>query len=322
VRAIRQYEFGPPTVLRYGRVLDPMPGTGQVRIAVEAAGVHFVDTMIRRGADNGPIARPRLPMTPGREVAGVVDEVGPGVDQAWLGRRVVAHLGLASGGYAELAAADAGRLHVVPADLSAAAAVAMIGTGRTAVGILDAAELTAADVLVVSAAAGGLGTLFLQAARAVGGTVVALAGGPDKVALVRSLGADIAIDYLQPGWPKLVQDAIGGAVTVVLDGVGGDVGRAAFELLGPGGRLLRFGWSSGRAANIEPDEMERRGVTEVAALGERFGRDIRTLEQRALHQAATGGWQPLVQEFSLGAAPEAHQAIETRATTGKVVLVP
>jgi len=322
VRAIRQYEFGPPTVLRYGRVLDPVPGSGQVRIAVEAAGVHVVDMMIRRGADNSPIARPRLPMTPGREVAGVVDEVGPGVAEAWLGRRVVAHLGLASGGYAELAVADADRLHVVPVDLSAAVAVAMIGTGRTAVGILDAAELTAADVLVVSAAAGGLGTLFLQAAGAVGATVVALAGGPDKVALAGSLGADIAIDYLQPGWPKLVRDAVGGAVTVVLDGVGGDVGRAAFELLGPGGRLLRFGWSSGRAADIDADELERREVTEVAALGERFAGDLRPLEQRALEQAATGAWQPRVQEFPLGAASDAHHAIETRATTGKVVLIP
>lgn len=322
MRAIRQYEFGPPTVLRYGRVLDPVPGIDQVRISVEAAGVHFIDTMIRRGAENSPISRPRLPMTPGREVAGIVDELGPGGDEAWLGRRVVAHLGLASGGYAELAAADAARLHVVPADLSTSAAVAMIGTGRTAVGILDAAELSAADVVVVSAAAGGLGTLFLQAARAVGATVVALAGGPGKVELARSLGADIAIDYLQPGWPKLVQDAIGGAVTVVLDGVGGDVGRAAFELLGPGGRLLRFGWSSGQAAEIEPDEMQRRGVTAVAALGERFARDLRTLERRALEQAAAGGWQPLVQEFPLGAAPDAHHAIETRATTGKVVLIP
>jgi NADPH2:quinone reductase len=322
VRAIRQYEFGPPTVLRYGRVLDPVPASGQVRIAVEAAGVHFIDTMIRRGADDGPIARPRLPMTPGREVAGVVDEVGPEVDEAWLGRPVVAHLGLASGGYTELAAADAGRLHVVPADLTPATAVAMIGTGRTAVGILDAAELTAADVLVVTAAAGGLGSLFVQEGRAVDATVVALAGGPEKVALAGSLGADIAIDYLQPGWPKLVQDAIGGAVTVVLDGVGGDVGRAAFELLGLGGRLLRFGWSSGQAADIEPDELERRGVTAVAALGERFARDLRTLEQRALEQAAGGAWRPLGQSFPLGAAPDAHHAIETRATTGKVVLIP
>jgi NADPH:quinone reductase len=140
MHAIRQYEFGPPESLLYEELPDPVPAEGQVRIAVEAAGVHLIDTAIRRGEPWGyPV--PDLPMVPGREVAGKVEVVGPGVDEAWIGRRVVAHLGPVSGGYAERAVASADALHEIPGDLAAAAAVAAIGTGRTAVAILEVAAL-------------------------------------------------------------------------------------------------------------------------------------------------------------------------------------
>ena len=104
MKAIRQNAFGGPGELRLEDVPDPEPGEGQVRIRVEAAGVHLLDTVIRSG-EASPRARPSLPMIPGREVAGVVDQTGPGADGALTGRRVVADLGLASGGYAELALA-------------------------------------------------------------------------------------------------------------------------------------------------------------------------------------------------------------------------
>lgn len=323
MHAIRQYEFGPPSTLRYEKLLDPTPGPGQLRVAVEAAGVHVVDTTIRRGVEGGPFPRPTLPMTPGREVAGVVDEIGPDVDRGWLGRQVVAHLGQVSGGYAELALAEAARAYDVPAGLSATGAVAMIGTGRSAVGLLGVAGLTADDIVVVTAAAGGLGSLFLQEARALGATVVGLAGGPDKVERVRALGADIAVDYRPPGWPDQVRAELAGRrPTVVLDGVGGAAGRDAFELLGPGGRLVRFGWSSGEQAEITPEEFAAHGVTDGAVTGAQFVPRLPELEAAALDRAGRGVWQPLVQEFALAHAAVAHEAIETRATTGKVVLVP
>src|SRR5829696_5477060 len=100
MKAIRQYEFGGPDALRFEEVPDPEPGPGQVRIAVAAAGIHLVDTVLRTGTAGGPFPLPTLPMTPGREVAGTVLDVGPGVDAGWRGRPVVAHLGMASGGYA------------------------------------------------------------------------------------------------------------------------------------------------------------------------------------------------------------------------------
>ena len=207
MKAIRQYEFGPAETLRYEEVPDPVPGEGQVLIAVEAAGVHLLDTNIRSGMTGGPFPPPELPMTPGREVAGTVAATGPGVDPAWVGKRAVAHLGMASGGYAALAIAAATSLHEIPESLSPAQAVATIGTGRTAVGILDAAELTAEDVVLVPAAAGGLGGLFVQAARGAGAVAVGLAGGPEKVERVRALGADVALDYREPGWPDRVREA-------------------------------------------------------------------------------------------------------------------
>ena len=327
MHAIRQHEFGPAENLRYEQVPDPEPGPDQVRIAVEASGVHLVDTAIRRGETLGPFPLPDLPMIPGREVAGTVESVGATADAAWVGRRVVAHLGQASGGYAELAVAPVAALHEIPSRLAADAAVAMIGTGRTAVGILDAAKLTADDVVLVTAAAGGLGSLFVQAARNAGAAVVGVAGGPAKTDRVRELGAAVAVDYLEPGWPDRVRDALGERTpSVVLDGVGGALGREAMDLLGVGGRLLLFGWSSGEPVPITTMDLFPRSLTVTAAIGpgllRRPGRQ-RELETRALAEAAAGRLVPLIgRQFQLADAAAAHTALETRATVGKTVLVP
>jgi NADPH2:quinone reductase len=325
MHAIRQYEFGPAEKLRYEQVADPVPDAGQVRIAVEASGVHLIDTVIRRGVQRGPYPLPELPMTPGREVSGVVDSAGSGAE-SWSGRRVVAHLGQASGGYAERAVAPAGALHEIPDGMAADVAVAMIGTGRTAVGILELAELTPADVVLVTAAAGGLGALFVQAAERLGATAVGLAGGPAKIERVRALGASLAVDYLQPGWPDRVREALRDRLpTVALDGVGGALGRAVAGLLAHGGRLVRFGSLSGEAEQVDPGELAARGIAVVQALGRPFTQrpgGMRDLDATALANAAEGLWTPLVQRFPLARADAAHTAIETRATVGKVVLVP
>ncbi|WP_233160214.1 zinc-binding dehydrogenase [Pseudonocardia sp. MH-G8] len=304
-----------------------MPGAGQVLVEVAAAGVHLLDTSIRSGASGGPFPLPALPMTPGREVAGTVAATGPDVDRSWIGKHVVAHLGMAGGGYASLAVAAAASLHEVPETLTAEQAVATIGTGRTAVGILDAAELTADDVVLVPAAAGGLGSLFLQAARGVGAVAVGLAGGPEKVERVRALGADVALDYREPGWPDRVRAALDGRVpTVLLDGVGGEVGRAGLELLDTGGRIVMFGWTSGAATEFTTADIVAGSLSVVWITGprmlKRYG-GLRGLESRALADAAAGRLVPLVHPpFPLAEAGAAHRALEGRATIGKVVLTP
>ena len=326
MHAIRQHAFGPPETLAYEDVPDPDPAPDQVGIAVEAAGVHLIDTSIRRGEAGGPYPLPDLPMTPGREVAGAVDRVGSGAPETWLGRRVVAHLGPASGGYATLAVAPVAALHPVPDGLAPDVAVAMIGTGRTAMGILEVADLTAKDAVLVTAAAGGLGTLLVQAARAAGAAVVGLAGGPAKVERVRANGATGAVDYRVPGWPDAVGAALGDrAPTVLLDGVGGEAGRAALELLAPGGRVVMFGSSSGEMLALTSGDLYARGLTASAAVGPRLLQrpgGLRELEARALDEAAAGRLVPAVQPFPLAEAAAAHAALEARATTGKVVLVP
>ena len=326
MHAIRLHAFGPAENLRYERVDDPRPGPGQARIAVAAAGVHRIDTVLREGRAMGPLPLPELPTIPGREVAGVVDAVGPGVDERWLGRRVVAHLGPASGGYAELAVRDTDALHAVPDGVADDAAVAMIGTGRTALAVLEVAQLSDADVVLVTAAAGGLGSLLVQAARNAGATVVGAAAGPEKVRRVSALGASLAVDYSAPGWSDAVRAGLDGrAPTVALDGVGGALGRDALELLGAGGRLVLFGFASGAPTELSAGDLLSRGLTVSAAIGARIAQrpgGVRDLEERALAAAADGRLVPLVQRFALAQAAAAHAAIEARATVGKTVLVP
>lgn len=327
MQAIRLHAFGPAENLVLEEVDDPSPGPGQVRIAVRAAGVHLLDTNIRRGAAGGPFPLPDLPQIPGREVAGTVDAVGEGVDPAWVGKRVVAHLGMASAGYAERAVAAEGSLHELPEGLGYDAAVAMIGTGRTTLAVLEVADLGPGDVALVTAAAGGIGNLLVQAARNVGATAIGVAGGPDKVARVKELGAEIALDYLSPDWVSELQQVLGDRkATVAFDSVGGEVGRAALDLLGPGGRFVMYGWSSGQPTELSAEDIFAGSLTVSAAIGPRiFTRPggLRSLETEALARAASGEWVPLVDSrFPLADAAAAHRALESRATIGKVILVP
>lgn len=324
MKAIRLHAFGPAENLVYEEVPDPVPGPGMVLIQVEAAGVHLVDTVIRAGAAGGsPIPVPELPTIPGREVAGRVVRIGPSADPVWIGKRVVVHLGMVPGGYAQLAVAKVESLYELPDHVDAAQAVATIGTGRTTAGILAEARLTAEDVVLIPAAAGGIGSYLVQAARNAGATVVGLAGGPAKVELVRSLGAQYAVDYRSATWADEVRAALGDlAPTVVLDGVGGAVGQQSFELLGTGGRALLFGWSGGASITFTPEELMRRGLTVGWAIGARMARHLREYEAAAVAETVAGRWHALTTTFPLSAAAEAHSALENRETTGKVVLLP
>ncbi|RZS33894.1 NADPH2:quinone reductase [Herbihabitans rhizosphaerae] len=327
MHAIRQHAFGPAENLVFEEVADPHAGPGQVRIAVSAAGVHLLDTSIRSGNLGGPFPLPELPMTPGREVAGVVDEIGDGVDKSWLGKRVVAHLGQASGGYAELAVREVENVHELPDEVADDVAVAMIGTGRTTLAVLELAELTENDVALVTAAAGGIGNLLVQEGRNVGATVIGVAGGPSKVDRVRALRADVAVDYTQTDWPDQVRTALDGrTVTVVFDSVGGTAGRAALDLLGPGGRLIMFGYSSGEPTPFTQDDVWAKGMTASVAVGARIMNrpgGLRGLEIDALAAVASGRFTPVsASTFPLAEAAAAHTALESRATVGKVVLKP
>lgn len=313
MRAVRHHTFGPASVLQLEELPDPEPGPGRLRIAVEAAGVHLLDTSIRSGMSFPGAPRPELPMVPGREVAGRVDRVGEGVGEEWLGRHVVTHLGPgASGGYAELVVADAGRVHDVPEGLDSPTAVAAIGTGRTAAGVLDHAGIGSDDVVVVTSAAGGMGTLLLQGARNAGARTVGLASGP-KLDVARRHGADTVIDYRDPGWAAALARAEP-RLTVLLDGVGGEVPRTLHAMLEPGGRMVRF------SGDTEGYDAADRPIVDV--LGPALLSRLAEFEKQALAAAADGSRVPFVgSAFPLAEAAQAHRALETRAALGKVVLL-
>lgn len=200
----------------------------------------------------------------------------------------------------------------------------MIGTGRTAMGILRFAEPEPGSVVLVPAAAGGIGTLITQYVKHAGATVIGLAGGPEKTARVAANGADLAIDYRDPDWPSKAE-AHRGKVTVVFDGVGGDIAREAVALLAPGGRHIVFGWSGEGLRDGSPYLVD--GLSEQVlgpVMLEKAGgpNPLRTLELRALAEAAAGRVTPAVTRFPLAHAADAHRALEGRETVGKVVLEP
>lgn len=314
MRAVWLKEFGGPEVLVAADTPDPVAGPGQAVVDVAYANITFVETQTRAGV--GPF-RPELPVIPGNGVGGMVTAVGSPADEGLVGRRVIGSTG-GSGGYADRAVVDAGDLIEVPPGLQLDAALALLADGRTAMMLMAAARPRAGERVLVEAAAGGVGTLLTQLARLAGCRVIAAAGGDRKVGLARDLGADVAVDYGEPDWTRRVTEAVGG-VDVVFDGVGGSIGRTAFELLGHGGRMLSFGLASGEWAGIPEDTATDRGVTLVRATA--TPGEMRAFTEKALEEAAAGRLRPVIgQRFSLERAADAHAAIQSRATIGKTLL--
>jgi NADPH2:quinone reductase len=279
-------------------VLEDVPEPdGEAVVDVALANITFVETQIRAGRPPNPAMAPELPFIPGNGVGGSVD-----------GRRVIASTG-GTGAYAERVAVPAASLIDVPDGLDLADAVALLADGRTAMLLMSGADVRAGETVLVEAAAGGVGSLLVQLARNAGARVVGAAGGERKLALARELGAEQVVDYTQDGWADDVEP-----VDVAFDGVGGDIGRAAFDLVRPGGRFYPFGMASGAFARLP----ERDDVTVVR----RGDADLLALTRAALAEAAAGRLRPVIgQTFALDRAAEAHAAIEARATVGKTLLL-
>ncbi|WP_318836393.1 zinc-binding dehydrogenase [Actinomadura rudentiformis] len=326
VLVIEVEEFGGPEVLVPREVPDLEAGPGEVVVKVTAADTLFVDTQIRLGAAR-EFFDVKPPYVPGGAVSGEVVSVGAGVDPAWIGRGVIAYTGglEGHGGYAELAVVSACGLIPVPGDLGLREAAALVHDGVSAYGLFERAEIKARDRVLVVGATGGAGVLLIQLARAAGATVIAAAREQRKLCLARGLGADIVVDYSEPDWAEHVRDATGGAgARVVLDGVGGEIGRAAFDAVANGGWMSAHGSSTGGFSVIDPEEAVRRQVT-VQGIGDmRMGLiDRKRVAAPVLEEAAAGRLRPLIgQTFPLERATEAHTAIEARSVIGKTLLIP
>jgi NADPH:quinone reductase len=318
MRAVVMREFGPPEVLQPAECADVTAAPGEVVIDVEICGVTFVETQIRAGRPPRREMLPVLPAILGNGVGGSIAEVGAGVDPGLIGRSVVTSLN-GTGGYAQRVAKAAGQLIDVPDGVALRDAVALLADGRTALTLMSRAQPRAGDTVIIEAAAGGVGTLLVQLARNAGARVVALASQPRKLALAAQLGADVTVDYSAADWPERLREAVGSA-DVVFDGVGGGIGRAAFGLLGPGGRFCPFGMASGSFAPVTPQLAAERKVTfsQGAAMSPA---ELAGLARGALAEAAAGRIRPVIgQELELDRAADAHAAIEARTAIGKTLL--
>lgn len=326
MKAVQFTRFGPPDVLELVELPVPEPGPSEVLIRVHAAGVNFFDVLMR--ADRYA-ATPDLPMFPGVEVAGIIERAGPGADRSLIGTRVAVPLfaiGRGSGGYAEFAAVDGGAVVPLPDAVSFEAAAALMVQGLTALHLLRRSSVRG-KIVLVNAAAGGVGSLLLQLARRdAAKMVIAAASSDEKRALSLSLGADHAADYTAPGWQEDVKRLTGGlGVDIIYETVGGAFSRAAVDVLAPCGELVlaamgRFGLEAADVEHMLDDNQSIKGFSLLPLLTpEGVREDLAALFELAAAGALTvtdGGRFPLHQ------AAEAHRAIEERRAVGKVVLVP
>lgn len=323
MKIVRFHEKGVPEVLKVEDAPVPEPREGEVLIRVEAAGINYGDTL-RRGGRHYPLPTP-LPYAPGNEVVGVIEKVGAGGDSSQIGQRVFASP--PSGGYAEYTVASASTVYPTPNGLDPVNAVAIMDQGISAALILKrAGRIKVGDTVLIPAAAGGVGALAVQLARIYGASkVIGLASTVEKRALVCSIGADTAIDYTQENWSKQVIDATDGVgVDLALEMSGGAVFQETLlAVRQQHGRVAIYGNASDEAVAFNPRLLVGRNMSITGFLlpgnADARGETLAELSQFVLD----GRLKPQIGgTFSLEEAPEAHRAMETRNSTGKLILVP
>jgi NADPH2:quinone reductase len=313
VRTLRVHELSGPGGLRLDSGPEP-DGVG-VRVAVHAAGVGFVDTLLTRGLYQ---VRPELPFAPGLEISGEVLEAPPGSGLA-VGQPVVGHL--MPGGFAETVVLAPHLVAPRPPELDHVQAAAMPVNHQTAhVALVRRARLAAGERVLVHGAGGGLGSAAVQVAAALGGRVLAVAGSPERRELAAAAGAHTV--YGPDEWFAAVR--AGGGVDVVVDPVGGDVFEQSVRCLAPEGRLLTVGFTSGRIPAAAANRLLLRNAGVLGAAWRELVETDPTLfasTAAALAELVAAGLRPLVgARYELADGAAALRAIETRTVAGKVVL--
>jgi NADPH:quinone reductase len=246
MRALLCKSYGPPESLVVEDVPSPEPGPGQLRVRVEAAGVNFPDALI---IENKYQFKPELPFSPGGEVAGTVDAVGPGAEGWSVGDRVVAST--TYGGFAEQCLTQAANTVKLPPEFDPKVAAAIvIAYGTTWHALFDRGELTPKDRVLVLGAAGGVGLAAVEIAHAAGATVIAAASSPEKLEVCSQHGADHLIDYSTDDLRSRLKEVCPEGPTVVYDPVGGELTEKAFRSIAPRGRHLIIGFASGEIPRI------------------------------------------------------------------------
>jgi NADPH2:quinone reductase len=322
VKAIRVHAAGGPEAMRVEEVPVPVAGAGQVVIRVEAAGVNFVDVYQRKGFYPVP-----LPYTPGREAAGIVEQVGEGVTTCRVGDRVVSES--LTGGYAEYALAAAERVVPLPEGISSRVGAALMLQGITAHYLtISTYPLRSGDACLIHAAAGGVGLLLCQVARRLGAHVIGTVSTEEKARLAREAGAQEVILYTRDDFQAETKRITGGAgVQVVYDSVGRTTFLKGLDCLAPRGMMVLYGQSSGPVEPFDPQLLNQKGslflTRPMLAHYTRRRAELLVRAEEVFGWVAGGSLAVRIgREFPLAAAAEAHTELEARRTTGKILLIP
>ncbi|HWP50013.1 MAG TPA: quinone oxidoreductase [Candidatus Limnocylindrales bacterium] len=321
MKAIRVHSYGGPEALKYEEVPTPKPGPGEARVKIEAAGVNYIDIYHRTGLYPG-----QLPFTPGMEGAGVVDEVGPGVSEIKVGDRVA--YAMQQGSYAEYAIVPAWKLVPLPDNLSTQSAAAAMLQGMTAHYLTHSTyPLKTGDTVLIHAAAGGVGLLLIQMAKRRGAKVFGTVSTEEKASLAKEAGADAIILYTQSDFEEEIKKLTNGqGVEVVYDSVGKTTFDKSLNCLKPRGYLALFGQSSGPVPPVDLRILAKGSYFLTRPTLSHYAANRAELLQRAgdLFRWITSGELKLRIDhtYPLAEADKAHQALEGRKTSGKLLLIP
>ncbi len=326
MKAWRLHELGEPEdVLVLDEIDVPEPRPGQVVVDVAACALNFPDALYCRGQYQ---ERPTLPFTPGLEVAGTVRAVGAGVSTVVPGQRVMAMAGKPYGGLAESCVAQENGCFPIPDgldDVSAAAMPVVYQTGWF--GLYHRGQLRPGETLLVHAGAGGVGSAAIQLGLARGATVIATAGGPDKVEVCRRLGAHHVIDYVADDFVEQVKAITGGhGADVIYDPVGGDTFDRSRKVIAWEGRILVIGFTSGRIADAPTNHILLKNYSVVGVHeGAYYGHNpalVRACHEDLMRLWADGSIAPLVQRtIAFEDAPTGIAAVASRSSWGKLVVL-
>jgi NADPH2:quinone reductase len=321
VRAVRLEAHGGPEVLVAAEVPDPEPGPGEVLVALAAAGVNYIDTYMRSGLYSTP-----LPLVPGVEGAGTVRAVGPGVNTVAVGDRVA--FSDAVGSYAELIVVPAEKLVAVPEGTDLETAATVLLQGMTAHYLVhDTHPVAPGDAVLVHAGAGGMGLLLCQMARAAGATVIATTSSEEKDALAREAGAHETLRYSDDLADRVRALTDGEGVAVVYDGVGATTFDASLASLRVRGVLALYGAASGPVPPVDPQRLNSGGSLYLTRPSlhwhVRTPAELAARADAVFSAVAAGDLRVRIGgRYALDDAASAHRDLESRRTTGKLLLLP
>jgi NADPH2:quinone reductase len=329
MKAIRVHELGGPDVLRYEETSDPRPSKGEALVKIAAAGVNFLDIYYRSGFHwGGHHSRP-LPYIPGAEAAGTVVAVGAEVNSIEIGDRVAYGISNGSGSYAELYNVPSWHLFPLPSAVDFATAAAVMLQGMTAHYLTHSTySVKQNDTVLVHAAAGGTGLLLVQIAKMLGARVIGTVSTDEKAELARRAGAEATINYTKQDFAVEIRKLTDGrGVNVVYDSVGKETYERSLDSLAPLGMLVIFGQASGPVPPFDTAVLNAKGslslarpslthnVASHADVARRAGDLFRWIEAGKLDVR-------IGKTFPLADAANAHREMESRRSTGKIILVP